>query len=55
MIAENFLSQLKYSIRRSYSSPPSYGAYIVDIILNNPLLFDLWKTVNFSIYLLLGK
>ena len=44
-IANGILSQLKSSIRRSYSSPPSYGANLIDIILNNEELFCLWQQV----------
>ena len=48
-VSDNVLSQLKYLIRRSYSNPPCYGAYILDIILNDPDLFDLWKIVKNSL------
>lgn len=43
----NILSQLKIIIRKQYSNPPSYGAYLVDIILNDENLFELWKNVKF--------
>lgn len=42
----NILSQLKTIIRKQYSNPPSYGANLVDIILNDENLFELWQNVN---------
>jgi aromatic-amino-acid transaminase len=37
------LSQLKRVVRTLYSSPPSYGAQLVAIILNHPELRPLWE------------
>lgn len=45
-IANNIMSQLKHLIRRSYSNPPSYGANLVDTILNDEHLLTIWKTVR---------
>jgi aromatic-amino-acid transaminase len=36
-------SQLKFIIRRFYSSPSRHGNYIVDNVLNNPDLFRQWE------------
>ncbi|MCX8744500.1 aspartate/tyrosine/aromatic aminotransferase [Snodgrassella sp. B3882] len=36
-------SQLKFIIRRFYSSPPGHGNYIVDQVLNNADLFNQWQ------------
>jgi aromatic-amino-acid transaminase len=36
------LSQLQATIRRNYSSPPSYGAKLVSTILTDPTLYQLW-------------
>lgn len=41
--ADIVLSHLKLIARRCYSSPPKYGAQLVDIVLNNEELFKLWK------------
>jgi aromatic-amino-acid transaminase len=40
--ASNVLSQLKRIIRTIYSSPPSYGAQVVSLVLNTPELQSLW-------------
>ena len=37
-------SQIQSVARANYSMPPSYGAALVDIILNNPELNSLWQT-----------
>jgi aromatic-amino-acid transaminase len=37
------LSQLKRVVRSIYSSPPSYGAQLVSIVLNSPELRTLWE------------
>lgn len=34
--------QLQATIRRIYSSPPSHGGHIVDIVMNDEALFDEW-------------
>lgn len=41
--ADKALSQLRFVIRSNYSSPPSHGASIVSIILNNATLRSAWK------------
>ena len=40
---QKILSVLKSLIRSSYSNPPINGAKIVELILDNSNLFDLWK------------
>jgi aromatic-amino-acid transaminase len=37
------LSQLKRIVRSIYSSPPSYGAQLISIVLNSPELRSLWE------------
>ncbi|OBX84621.1 aromatic amino acid transaminase [Faucicola atlantae] len=34
--------QLKYTIRRIYSSPASHGGHVVDIVMNDDALFEQW-------------
>lgn len=41
--ATRVLSQLKRLVRTIYSSPPSYGAQLVAIVLGNPELRQLWE------------
>lgn len=41
--AEAVLGQLKYAVRRIYSSPPTRGALIVHEVLNNPSLTQQWQ------------
>jgi aromatic-amino-acid transaminase len=36
-------SQLKFIVRRIYSSPPGYGGHIVDRVMNNSQLFQQWE------------
>ena len=36
------LGQLKFTVRRNYSSPPTTGAALVNIVLNDPQLKQLW-------------
>ena len=36
-------SQLRFTVRRLYSNPPSHGGYIVDTIMNDPSLFHQWQ------------
>jgi aromatic-amino-acid transaminase len=40
--AGRVLGQLKATVRRNYSSPPSYGAHIVATVLNSPELNRAW-------------
>ncbi|HFX6310718.1 TPA: aromatic amino acid transaminase [Acinetobacter baumannii] len=40
--AERVLGQLKFTVRRNYSSPPTTGATLVDIVLNDTDLQKLW-------------
>ncbi|AOY00622.1 amino acid aminotransferase [Jeongeupia sp. USM3] len=40
--AARVLSQLKLTVRRNYSSPPTYGARIAARVLGDDALFDLW-------------
>ena len=41
-ISGRVLGQLKATVRRNYSSPPSYGAHIVTKVLNTPELRSTW-------------
>ncbi len=34
--------QLKFTVRRIYSSPPSHGGHVVDGVMNDPELFNQW-------------
>jgi len=34
--------QLQFNIRRIYSSPPSHGGHVVDIVMNDDALFNEW-------------
>ncbi|CAF3331132.1 unnamed protein product [Rotaria socialis] len=43
-IVSKFRTQMTTIIRRNYSNPPVHGAYIVATILNNPNLYEEWKT-----------
>ncbi|SPX86889.1 Aromatic-amino-acid aminotransferase [Moraxella ovis] len=40
--AERVLGQLKFTVRRIYSSPPSHGGAVVDVIMNDDALFTQW-------------
>lgn len=42
--AARVLSQLKVTIRTTYSSPPTHGAAVVATVLNEPDLRRLWET-----------
>jgi aspartate/tyrosine/aromatic aminotransferase len=42
--AERVLGQLKYTVRRSYSSPPIYGGQIVARVLGDAELRPLWES-----------
>lgn len=41
--AERVLGQLKATIRRNYSSPPSFGANVVATVLNDTKLAEIWR------------
>lgn len=41
--AQRVLSQVKRIIRTNYSNPPTHGATIVNMVLNNPELNALWQ------------
>lgn len=41
--AQKVLSQVKRVIRTNYSNPPTHGATIVNMVLNNPELNALWQ------------
>ncbi len=41
--AEVVMSQVKYTIRSIYSSPPAHGGIIVSTILNDPILRKQWE------------
>ncbi|OOS03564.1 aromatic-amino-acid transaminase [Moraxella cuniculi DSM 21768] len=40
--ADTVLGQLKFTVRRIYSSPPSHGNAVVDIVMNDEALFEQW-------------
>lgn len=42
-MAERVLSQLKVTVRRNYSSPPVRGAQLVDAVLGDEALAQLWR------------
>lgn len=42
--AQRVLGQLKATVRRNYSSPPSHGAQVVASVLNDARLIADWKT-----------
>jgi aromatic-amino-acid transaminase len=41
--AQNVLGQLKFTVRRNYSSPPIHGGQIVALVLGEPELRSLWE------------
>lgn len=41
--ATNVISQLKRMVRMIYSSPPSYGAQLVSLVLTSPELRSMWE------------
>ncbi|MBS0444828.1 MAG: aspartate/tyrosine/aromatic aminotransferase [Proteobacteria bacterium] len=41
--AANVLGQLKFTVRRNYSSPPIHGGQIVATVLTDPALRPLWE------------
>ncbi|WP_199052441.1 amino acid aminotransferase [Aquitalea sp. ASV15] len=42
--AERVLGQMKATVRRNYSSPPTHGGQITAAVMNDPALFALWQT-----------
>lgn len=40
--AKLVLGQLKFTVRRIYSSPPAHGNFVVDGVMNNETLFKQW-------------
>ena len=42
--AERVLGQLKLTVRKNYSSPPSHGAYVVTDVLTKPELRSKWES-----------
>lgn len=40
--ADTVLGQLKFTVRRIYSSPPSHGNNVVDIVMNDENLYNQW-------------
>lgn len=40
--AKLVLGQLKFTVRRIYSSPPAHGNFVVDGVMNNETLFQQW-------------
>ena len=42
--AENVLGQLKFTVRRNYSSPPIHGGQIVATVLTEPELRSAWES-----------
>lgn len=40
--AERVFGQMNYIVRRIYTSPPSHGGHVVDIIMNDAALYDQW-------------
>jgi aromatic-amino-acid transaminase len=41
--AGTVLGQLKATVRRNYSTPPTHGARVIGRVLNDPTLFALWR------------
>jgi len=41
--AKLVLGQLKFTVRRIYSSPPAHGGFVVDGVMNNQTLFKQWE------------
>lgn len=42
-------SQLKFIVRRLYSSPPFHGGYLVDNVINDPILLKQWEQEVYKI------
>ena len=40
--AARVFGQLKFTVRRIYSSPPSHGGHVVDIVMNDKALHEQW-------------
>lgn len=40
--AERVFGQLNFVVRRIYTSPPSHGGHVVDIIMNDDTLYEQW-------------
>lgn len=40
--AERVFGQLTFAVRRIYSSPPSHGGHVVDIVMNDAALHEQW-------------
>jgi aromatic-amino-acid transaminase len=40
--AERVLGQLKFTVRRIYSSPPTYGGQVTAMVMNDPALYAEW-------------
>lgn len=40
--ADLVLGQLKFTVRRIYSSPPAHGDMVVDIVMNDAALYNQW-------------
>ncbi|GAA0309612.1 aromatic amino acid transaminase [Psychrobacter aestuarii] len=40
--AERVFGQLTFTVRRIYSSPPSHGGHVVDIVMNDDALHEQW-------------
>ena len=40
--AARVFGQLKFTVRRIYSSPPSHGGHVVDIVMNDEALHEQW-------------
>ncbi len=40
--ANRVFGQLKFTVRRIYSSPPSHGGRVVDIVMNDDELYEQW-------------
>ena len=41
--ADLVLGQLKFTVRRNYSSPPFHGAMVISMVLNDPVLKAEWE------------
>lgn len=41
--ADTVLGQLKATVRRNYSSPPTHGEVVITQVLSNPELYALWQ------------
>ncbi len=46
--AERVFGQLNYSVRRIYTSPPSHGGHVVDIVMNDEELHQQWVNEVYS-------